>query len=222
MGFRIQRLKKEHFFSALLLAILIGIFIGVYSTGLEQLRSNLNDEGILSELSIFTLRFTSVLIPALPSTAYSLLSGGLFGFKKGLVLICSADIVSCSLCFFLAKYYGRKLVTRLVGKKFMNKVEKFSSRNIESNFFLITGLLMTGLFDFVSYGIGLTKTSWRMFLPALLVSIAISNPPIVALGSGALEGGKKILIISAIGVLLLGLITNKIKKSASKESRVKI
>ena len=51
-----------------------------------------------------------------------------------------------------------------------------------NNPFLMTGLLMTGLFDFVSYAIGLTNTPWKKFIPALIISILISDAPFVAGG----------------------------------------
>lgn len=71
----------------------------------------------------------------------------------------------------------------------------------------MTAFLMTGLFDFVCYGVGLTKTPWQKFIPALLISIALSNPPIVALGAGVLESGKLLLGFALMGVFALGLIT---------------
>jgi hypothetical protein len=47
-------------------------------------------------------------------------------------------------------------------------IDKLSRQNLENNFFLITGFLMTGLFNFVCYRVGLTKIPWHNFLPALL------------------------------------------------------
>ena len=41
---------------------------------------------------------------------------------------------------------------------------------------------MSNLFDFVCYGLGLTKVTWKKFLPALLFSIIISDAPFVASG----------------------------------------
>lgn len=67
-----------------------------------------------------------------------------------------ADFVACTMNFYLAKQYRRNLVQRLVGKRFMNKVDSLSQIYLERNFFLVTGLLMTGLFDFVCYAVGLT------------------------------------------------------------------
>ncbi len=199
-----------------LLAITVFIITSLfylYTYGLVELKEIVEESQQYASHALFTLRFTSILIPALPSTAYSLLSGALLGFKKGIVLICLADLSACIICFGLARYFGRDLVKKLVGKKFIEKVETFSKKKIENNFLLMTGLLMTGLFDFVSYGIGLTKTPWKKFLPSLIVSILISDPPIVALGSGILEGGKTILVFSIIGILALSFISNLSKQS---------
>jgi len=145
--------------------------------------------GVWAPVGIFALRFTSVVIPALRGTAYAILAGGLLGFGKGVAVICVADICSCSLSFWLSRRYGRNLVKQLVGQGFMYRIDHFSQRHLERNFFLLTGCLMTGFFDFVCYGIGLTKAPWTKFLPALVISIALSNPPFVALGAGILEGG---------------------------------
>ncbi len=184
----------------------------IYFGGINQIKQGVSDGSSLAEFSIFILRFTSILVPALPSTAYSLLAGGILGFKKGLLIIYLADFISCSTCFTISRVYGRRAVKRFVGNRFMKRVENFSNKHLEGNFFLMTGLLMTGLFDFVCYGIGLTKTSWRKFMPALIISILLSDLPVVALGAGILEGGGKILILSSFGILLLGLVSAWVKK----------
>ncbi len=103
----------------------------------------------------------------------------------------------------------------MVGAKFINKIDSLSRHHLEHNFFLLTGFLMTGFFDFVCYGVGLTKASWRKFFPALVISIAIPNPPIVALGAGLLEGGKLLLGLALIGVFALAIITSLVQRSSS-------
>ncbi|MEL4894287.1 VTT domain-containing protein [Crocosphaera sp. Alani8] len=151
-------------------------------------------------------------MPALPGTAYAVLSGALLGFSQGLLVICIADLCSCSLSFFLSRRYGRDLVTKMVGVKLIDKIDGLSKRHLERNFFLLTGFLMTSFFDFVCYGVGLTKASWRRFAPALVISIAISNPPIVALGAGLLEGGKLLLVFALLGVFILAIITGLVQR----------
>ncbi|MBT9311680.1 TVP38/TMEM64 family protein [Leptothoe kymatousa] len=190
--------------------ILIIVIIQRY--GISQLRANVDRLGVWAPLGLFALRFTSVVIPALPGTAYSVLAGGLLGFFQGLAVICLADVCSCSLSFFLSRQFGRDFVQRLVGEKFITRVDGLSQKHLERNFFLMTAFLMTGFFDFVAYGVGLTQASWLKFVPALLLSIAISNPPIVALGAGLLEGGKLLLGFAILGVFALALLTGLLQR----------
>lgn len=204
-------LKK--IFKFFLIVISVGILIYILQVfGIDKLRSRVEEIGPLAPIGIFILRFTSITIPALPSTAYSILSGFMLGFKKGLLVICLADLSSCSLSFYLSRKYGRGLIRNIVGNKFMHRVESFSQKHLEDNFFLMTALLMTGLFDFVSYGIGLTKTPWIKFLPALIISILLSNPPVVAIGAGLLNEGGRVLIIALVGIFALSLLTARLKK----------
>ncbi|NEP57441.1 MAG: TVP38/TMEM64 family protein [Symploca sp. SIO2G7] len=215
----VSQVKAILRFLALALAIaLVIILINHY--GIAQLRAQVEQLGVWIPLGIFVLRFTSVVIPALPGSAYSLLSGSLLGFTQGLLIICIADLLSCSLSFFLSRRYGRGLVIHLIGARCIERIDQLSKRHLEQNFFLMTGCLMTGLFDFVCYSVGLTQTPWIKFAPALLLSIAISNPPVVALGAGLLEeGGKLLLGLSLLGVFGLAIITG-IVRSRMKKSEI--
>ena len=208
-----NHLKHNHYklikilkYSAIALAVILVIWL-VNQVGIEEIRSNVEQLGIWGFMLVGGLRLTSVVIPALPGTAYSALAGGLFGFIPGLIVICVADLISCNLSFYISRRHGRNFITKLVGDRLMDQIDRFSQKNLENNFWLMTGLLMTGLFDFVAYGVGLTKTSWGKFAPALIISIALSNPPIVALGAGLLESGKLLLGFALLGVFALGILT---------------
>ena len=136
-------------------------------------------------LLLFILRSTSIIIPVLPGTIFSVAAGFQFGFTQGLVIIFFADFVSCSISFLLARKLGRNYIGRLLGSKQMRRVESISQDYLESNYFLMTALLMSGFFDFVCYAIGLTKITWKRFMPALVFSILISDSPFVASGFAA-------------------------------------
>ncbi len=201
--------------------ILVLLFIYLaYQIGIENIRGQVEGMGAWIPLVLFLLRFTSIIIPALPSTAYSLLSGGLLGFKLGIIIICLADLISCSICFLISRFYGKDFIRKFVGKRFIYKIEELSEKHLESNFFLMTGFLMTGLFDFVSYAIGLTKTPWKKFIPALIISISLSNPPVVALGAGLLVGGKKLVFIALACIFVLAFISAKIKPYRSSKNNI--
>ena len=172
-------------------------------------------------LLILLLRLISIVIPILPGTYCLLISGYLFGLVNGLLISFVADLLSCSISFSLSKRFGRKILKRVMSKKYLNKFEKLSKKYLEKNFFLLTGFLMTGWFDFVSYGVGLTKLRWRKFLLALIVSVLLSDLPFVATGNGfrklqnqnfnikkILDGNvpslqKEYLIIFIISVILI-------------------
>jgi len=134
---------------------------------------------------LFLLRSVSIILPVLPGTIFSVVAGFQFGFVDGLVIIFCADFVSCSTSFLLSRKLGRNYIRNLLGSKQMRRVEGISKDYLENNYFLMTALLMSGFFDFVCYAIGLTKITWRRFMPALIFSIIISDAPFVASGFAA-------------------------------------
>ena len=134
---------------------------------------------------LFVFRSISIIIPVLPGTIFSVAAGFQFGFSQGLVIIFFADFLSCSISFLLARKLGRNYIRNLLGSRQMRKVESISKDYLEKNYFLMTALLMSGFFDFVCYAIGLTKITWKRFMPALIFSIIISDSPFVASGLAA-------------------------------------
>lgn len=210
-----RRFRKIISFVAIA-SLVVGIIVLLNYYGMGQLRAKVEAVGVgWAMLGLFLLRFSSVVIPALPGTAYSILAGGLLGFWPGLAVVCVSDFLSCSLSFWLSSRYGRSLVKRVTGDRFITRVDQLAEKHLERNFFLLTAFLMTGLFDFVAYGVGLTKAPWRRFLPALLLSVALSNPPIVALGSGLFEGGKLPWGLALPGMFGLALVTGLVQRRMS-------
>lgn len=202
--------------SLIVLLVVLAIWF-VNRVGIEQIRANVAQFGIWAPLVVMLLRLSSIVLPVLPGTAYSILAGGLFGFWQGLIIIAIADLIACTANFYIAKRYGRNLVQKLVGQRFMDKVDSIGQNYLERNFFLVTGLLMTGLFDFVCYAVGLTQMKWRGFMLALMLSIVIAKPPLVALGAGVFEGGRMLLGIALLGMFMLAMITGWVnRKQRSK------
>ncbi|NMO83368.1 hypothetical protein HI849_01635, partial [Cyanobacteria bacterium 150SLHB] len=145
------------------LMIYIAQFLDVSTIGswLKAIDGGVESIGLWAIGIIFALRAISIIIPILPGTYCSVLSGYFFGFQQGLLVIFLADLVACCSCFTLSRKFGRAVIEKLVGKSLMNRVENFSKKHLEQNFFLMTSLLMSNLFDFVCYGLGLTKVTWK-------------------------------------------------------------
>ena len=167
---------------------IIRLDVNIISDFFYNIVSGLNSNNFFSLILIFLLfilRSISIIIPVLPGTIFSAAAGFQFGFTQGLVIIFFADFVSCSISFLLARKLGRNYISRLLGSRQMGKVESISKDYLENNYFLMTALLMSGFFDFVCYAIGLTKITWKRFMPALIFSIIISDSPFVASGFAA-------------------------------------
>jgi uncharacterized membrane protein YdjX (TVP38/TMEM64 family) len=186
----------------LLVVGVVALSIGLlqrYGFDVEVLRDRIKSLGIWAPLAIFALRFISIVIPIIPGTAFALAAGLSFGLGPGLAIIFLADFTSCCISFSLSRHYGRDWVKRLIGARFMNRVDRLSQQHLERNFPLLTAFLMTGFFDFVSYGVGLTQTSFLRFVGALCISIPIAHSPAVILGAKLLEKRQStILVIAAL------------------------
>ncbi len=203
----------------------------------DESESVLGNQLFTAAFLIFILRSVSIVIPVLPGTYCSVIAGYIYGIKIGMALIFCADFVSCSCSFFLSRSLGRNFVRRMLGPMQMQRVENISNRFLEQNIFLMTGLLMIQFFDFVCYAVGLTKVSWKKFMPALIISILISDLPFVAGGRTlkalngvnlkqllngevqALNGNYLILfIISILAIFGLGILTHFLNPKSLEHS----
>jgi len=176
-------------FFVVILSISIILFdVNIISDFFYDIVTGLNSNNFFSLILIFLLfilRSISIIIPVLPGTIFSAAAGFQFGFVQGLIIIFFADFISCSISFLLARKLGRNYISKLLGSRQMRRVESISQDYLENNYFLMTALLMSGFFDFVCYAIGLTKITWKRFMPALIFSIIISDSPFVASGFAA-------------------------------------
>ena len=209
--------KFRKFLSITFIVGLIILLVSLIQTyGIGPLRNAVEEMGFWAPFGILMLRGISVILPALPSSVYSLLAGSLLGFKTGYLTIVLSDLIFCQMAFFIARKFGREPVRRLVGVKAMKRIEGFNQNQLEGNFFLMTGLLMTGLFDFLSYALGIGGTRWRLFTPALIISLLISDSIIVAVGAGVSQGAGLMLGAALLGMFALATITgfNKNKRSS--------
>jgi uncharacterized membrane protein YdjX (TVP38/TMEM64 family) len=185
-----------------------------YGFDVEILRDRIKSLGIWAPLAIFALRFISIVIPIIPGTAFALAAGLSFGLGPGLAIIFLADFISCCVSFSLSRRYGRSWVERLIGTRFMNRVDRLSQQHLENNFPLLTAFLMTGFFDFVSYAVGLTKTSLLRFMGALCISIPIAHSPAVILGAKLLEKKQStiLIVVALVVAFAIAIITGILQR----------
>jgi len=179
----------------------------------EEINQIVLDMGIWAPLGIFILRGISTIFPVISNLPYAILAGSVLDFKTAYITIFLADFISCQVAFLIARNLGREPVHRLVGIKAMKRIESFNQNQLEGNFFLMTGVLMTGLFDFLSYGLGLGATRWRLFTSALFLCLVIFDAVGVAIGAGLAD--SVYIAIAMVGMFGLAIITGLNKKKIS-------
>jgi uncharacterized membrane protein YdjX (TVP38/TMEM64 family) len=172
----------------LVILLIAGAIWFVDRFGIDRVRANVSQLGIWAPLILVLLRLTSIIVPVLPGTAYALLAGALLGFGQGLTVVLIADFLACNTNFFIARRYGRRAVQRLVGK------------------------------NYICYALGLSRITWQRFVSALVVSLALVKPPVVAAGAGLIEGEKLLIGVSAIGMLAIAIISARLRRKGSSPS----
>ncbi len=193
--------KSNYILLALILFFLVYSYqffdIDLITSIVQRSQNNINTAGIYMAFIIFLLRSISIVVPIIPGTYCAVISGYIYGIEKGLIIMFISDFISCSISFLISRNLGRNFVRKILGQNQMKRVESISSNYLENNLFLMTGFLMTSWFDFVCYAVGLTKISWKKFMPALILSILISDLPFVA-GGFALSKLKDVSLVQVL------------------------
>ena len=174
-------------------------------------------------VSFLLMVFQSLIVP-LPAFIITFANAGLFGWIRGAVLSWSSTMAGATLCFFIAKYYGRSVVEKFTSKFALDSIDVFFKKYGKFAI-LIARLLPFVSFDIVSYAAGLTSMSfWSFFwatglgqLPATIVYSYVG---------GMLTGTVKtfvmgLLILFALSVLIFlikQLWNEKIKAYAKTKS----
>ena len=209
---RKEKLRKFLLISLCILAAVLFYYFIVIEWK-EQINQIVVGMGFWAPLGIFILRGISTIFPVISNLPYAILAGSVLDFKIAYLTIFLADFISCQVAFLISRNLGRAPVRRLVGIKAMKRIESFNQNQLEGNFFLMTGVLMTGLFDFLSYGLGLGGTKWRIFTSALLLCLVIFDAVAVAIGAGLADSAY--ILFAMVGMFGLAIITGLIKKRVS-------
>lgn len=160
-------------------------------------------------VSCLLMVFQSLAAP-LPAFVITFANAALFGWVKGTILSWSSAMVGAALCFWIARYYGRGVVEKLVSAYALEKTDRFFVR-FGKYTVLIARLLPFISFDIVSYAAGLTTMGfWEFFwatgigqLPATIIYSYVG---------GLLVGGMKMFVFGVLSVISLTIFAFVVKK----------
>ena len=90
-----SKLNKVLKISAWVAAFIVAVML-LQRYGIAPLQDAVKSMGFWAPLGLFLLRGVSIILPALPSSIYSLLAGSQLGFQTGYLTITLSDLVFCS------------------------------------------------------------------------------------------------------------------------------
>lgn len=202
------KLEKNQIWSgAVLLFILIAAVVLYFVGRANGWMSMFNSVGELQEyvsgfgswapLVFFLLQVLQVILAPVPGSVTTLFGGVFFGFWKAMLISVAAVFTGSVILFLFAKYLGRPLVTRLVGKK---RVDKYMKNMSARQFWVLFMMFLMPFFpdDVLCLMAGLTAIR----LPGFALLVLVTRP--WGLIFSALVGSG-IITIPIWGWILIGL-----------------
>lgn len=160
-------------------------------------------------ISFLLMILQSVAAP-LPAFLLTFANAALFGWFWGAVLSWTSAMAGAALCFWLARFYGRGVVSKLTTAPALESIDKFFGR-YGNNAVLIARLLPFISFDLVSYAAGLTPMGWGAFLLATGLG-QLPATVIYSIAGENLTGGAQTFVYGLFIVFALGALSWMLKR----------
>lgn len=166
--------------------------------GPSAFRSLIENAGAWTPVVFVLLKAATYVIAPLSGTSIKLASGALFGVWEGLLLSIIGDTLGSALNYWIARIFGRVGITKFAGKKSLNQVDHVMSRVATWQILLGARLVLSFMYDFISYAAGLAKFKFGQFVAVS----ALGGIPIsllyALLGDAAVESSSVSRIMIAI------------------------
>lgn len=175
-------------------------------------------------VSALLMIFQAVIAP-LPSFIVTFTNGLLFGWGWGALLSWTSAMIGAALCFWIARSLGRPAVEKLVGGTKALEVSDLFFARYGNRAVLVSRLLPFVSFDIISYGAGLTPTTFRSFMIATGIGQLPATLLYSYLGQNA-TGSVKVLFwvfsvttaILVVAFTLRPFFIRRLRKSAASQA----
>lgn len=170
----------------------------------ESLESFLEPFGVFAPL-IFMIVYYVITLLFISATAFTIISGLLFGKLWGSIYVIIAASLSALTAFYISRYFGKDVLEKLPEKgigKLIKKLNEKVEHNSFKSFFVMRCLFLP--YAPLSYAAGLVKkANAKDFFLATLITNIIFTPAFTYLGDSLLEGPKALILPVVLIVLVL-------------------
>jgi uncharacterized membrane protein YdjX (TVP38/TMEM64 family) len=176
--------------------------------------------GIWAPIVSFLLMILQSIVAPLPAFIITFSNAGLFGWVNGAILSWSSAMAGATVCYYIAKFFGRNVVEKLTSKTALEKIDEFFER-YGKYAVLIARLLPFISFDIVSYAAGLTSMSFWSFF----IATGIGQLPATIVYSyvgGMLTGTAKTFVMGLLILFALSALIVLFKKMWNDKKRIQV
>ena len=185
------------------LALLTGLYALVQSIGIEALQDTIADAGLLGPLIFMGIKAFTFTFAPLSAGPIQFASGVLFGVVEGTVYSVLGELIGGAINFIIARVYGRRIVTRLVGRVAMKRVDEAYERYLGGwRSLLVARVFLFPVYDFISYAVGFSQIRFSVYVLVSFWGGLLPTFIFVWIGSEASQN-QDILLVFYIGVAVL-------------------
>jgi uncharacterized membrane protein YdjX (TVP38/TMEM64 family) len=185
-------------------AIAVLLIVGPKAGSVDNLRLTLLNYGPWAAVAVSAgLMIAQAIIAPLPANVITITNSLVFGPIWGSILSWFTTVLGASLCFMLAKSFGKPFAGKIVGSPLQKAERFFKAYGLHAMF--IVRMMPLVPFDAVSYGAGLVGVPFSRFLLATSVGIIPSILVYSYLGN-LIAGIYWWVLIAMLSVSFVGII----------------
>ena len=171
----------------------------------DQLQQYIKGYGILAPLVFIAIQILQVIIAPIPGNITTLASGAIFGVFNGFIYGITGIIIGSIIAYWLARFLGKPLVVKLIGK---NTYNKYADTFIGRSFVVLLTVFLFPFFpdDALCLIAGVSNIKFGLFLILVIVGRSPSVLLTSYIGAGVITLQLwQWILIAVISFTLIGL-----------------
>lgn len=164
--------KYREAINIIIVLIVLAIFINwiLPTVNTPEVKSFIQSLGPLGALVVIFYLVLSHIFAPLTGSPILVLSIVLFGIWNTVFIAYVGHLISATLCFYISRKYGKRIVKKLAGESSMKQIEIFSE--IDSiKLLVVCRILGMPVFEFVSYAVGFTKMKYSTYIKVTAIAM---------------------------------------------------
>ncbi len=164
MNLEFLKNKKESITQIIWFVFVVTLFVlSFWLLRNGELQSVVESLGFWAPFLVILLKMSTLIIAPLGGTPIYVLSGAVFGPTSGFVIVMIGDILGSSVCFFISRKYGERVLKKFVGENNLESVLKTVNIISTTKSFIKARLGFVSMPELLSYAAGLSKINFGTF-----------------------------------------------------------